>query len=313
MQYDSLTYVPECKDPSLAVETERLVAKIIDNTGLLTAADPGAASHFGRHGTNSPLPFSHHLGYHGIRTLYDKEEKRNIVIPLASWMNLQGVALAGIENDPMDERAWAGVGRGWPIRMEQVGAGARLLLDPMPETQFRYTIEFQPAEPDGIDFSVRFTFGRKPEGAAARLRASWPCYISAYDDVRFFYPKGPLPDDWAWASIGEKPNLVIGEAVGYEHQQTSYPAEQQALPIGYGLIGERALALMFSDPRVHFFVVNAGGHLPFSPVQNPAWDFEWVVDDYPLDEPIGFDGRLVYTRFGGQEAVLARYEEWINA
>lgn len=78
-------------------------------------------------------------------------------------------------------------------------------------------------------------------------------------------------------------------------------------------IGERALVIIFSDPRVHFFVVNAGGHLPFSPVQNPAWDFESVVEDYPLNELIGFDGRLVYTGLDGPEAVLARYEEWVNA
>jgi len=310
MQYDEIRYVPEDQDPSLTIETEELVAKIIDNTGLLLTPDEACKSHFGRYGTNSPLSFSHHLGYHGIRTLYSKKEKRNLVIPLASWMNLQGVSLAGIETDPIDERAWAGVARGWPIRLARAGKGAKLTLDPMPNTQFAYTLELQPAEPDGIDFSVRFTFMKKPQTGPVHFRASWPCYMNAYDDVRFFYPRGRFPSDWVWGSLAEKPDLIIGEAVGYRHEQTSYAVEDQALPVGYGRIGERALVLMFNDPRVRFFVVNAGGHLSLSAVQNPAWDFEWALEDYPLNEPVGFDGRLIYSHFLGQGGILRRYEQW---
>ena len=45
--------------------------------------------------------------------------------------------------------------------------------------------------------------------------------------------------------------------------------------------------------RGPLFVVNAGGHFPISAIQNPAWDFEWTIDDYPLDTPVGFNGRLI--------------------
>jgi hypothetical protein len=63
---------------------------------------------------------------------------------------------------------------------------------------------------------------------------------------------------------------------------------------------------------VRLFVVNTGGHLFFSPVQNPAWDFEWIIEDYPLHQPVGFEGRLIYTRFESQEQVFRRYQEWVN-
>ncbi len=127
MRYDQIRYVTEEQDPSLTIETRDLVAKVIDNTGLL-APPREAASYFqaaGRFGE-----FTHHLGYHGIRTLYDKAERRNLVVPFVSWLNLQRVSLNGIENDPVDERAWAGTARGWPVRMEAVGRGARILLGP---------------------------------------------------------------------------------------------------------------------------------------------------------------------------------------
>jgi len=312
MQYEEIAYVHECQDPSLTIETRNLVAKVIDNTGLSLPANADTKSYFGGYGTNSLLPCSHHLGYHGLRTLYDKEERRNLVIPLASWFNLQGVNLAGIENDPVDERAWAGVGRGWPMRLVPRGPGALISLDPMPKTQFRYTIEFQPAEPDGIDFTIRFTFHKKPHAGQVGFRATWPCYMNAYDDVRFFYPRGRSQDLWEWTPLGEKPDIVIGEPVGYEHQQTCYRVEDQALPVGFGQIGSRALTLMFDDPSVKFFVINAGGHTPTSPVQNPAWDFEWQVDDYPLNQPIGFRGRLIYGAFEGEQHIAQRYHDWKN-
>jgi len=98
--------------------------------------------------------------------------------------------------------------------------------------------------------------------------------------------------------------------VGYDHQQTAYFVEDQAFPLGYGRIGDRALALMFDDSDVKFFVVNAGGHFSISPVQNPAWDFEWTIEDYSLNEPVGFNGRLMYGPFGGEDEILSRYQQW---
>lgn len=79
MQYDEIRYLPEEQDPSMT--------------------------------------FSHHLGYHGIRCLYHKQEKRNLVVPLVSWLNLQSVVLAGMENDPVDERAWAGCAIAGAVRV----------------------------------------------------------------------------------------------------------------------------------------------------------------------------------------------------
>jgi hypothetical protein len=61
---------------------------------------------------------------------------------------------------------------------------------------------------------------------------------------------------------------------------------------------------------VQFYVVNVGGHMFYSPVQNPAWDFRFVVDDYPLHQPVGFDGRLIYSKFTSPDEVMSRYQSW---
>ena len=69
MQYEQLRYVPESEDPSLTIETDELVVKVIDNTGLLAPPSAGKAYFNASHVFT---PFVHHLGYHGIRTLYSK-------------------------------------------------------------------------------------------------------------------------------------------------------------------------------------------------------------------------------------------------
>jgi len=68
---------------------------------------------------------------------------------------------------------------------------------------------------------------------------------------------------------------------------------------------------MFDDPSVSFFAVNAGGHTPVSAVQNPAWDFEWSIEDYPLNQSVGFNGLLIYAPFAGEDEIFRRYQQWI--
>ncbi len=312
MRYGEIRYVPQDRDPSITITTEDLVAKVIDNTGLLVKENPAVQSILGRYGINGPLPISHHLGYHGIRAFYHKGERRNLVVPLVSWLNLQNVHLEGVENDPIDERSWAGVGRGWPINLNQEGSVTSLTIDPMPRTQFRYSLELQPSEPDGVDFSVRFFFQSRPEGSTGHLKATWPCYVNVYEDLRLHYPKGPSPDEWEWTTLGARPDAVIGEPVGYRHQQEVFHADSQALPVAFGRIGKRALAIMFNDPTVRFFVVNAGGLTPVSTVQSPAWDFSWDIEDFPRGEVVGFSGSIIYADFQSEGNIEDRFYEWLR-
>lgn len=313
MRYSEIEYVPEDQDPSLTVETERLVAQVIDNTGLLSPSyEPPAGPEIFWNQSHVCTPYSHLLGYHGIRCFHDKEERRNLVSPFFSWLNIQSVRVQGIPNPPVDERAWSGNMRGWPMRLERRGAGAAVICDPLEPTCYTYTVEFQPGAPDAIDFSIRFEFTRYPDEAPINIGAKWPFYMSVYDDVQLRYPQGTA-EDWEWVAIGERPPFILGEPVGYQMEGQSAHAAEQAFPLAYGRIGDRALAVMFSDPTVHLYMVNCGGHHFASACQNPAWDFSWELTDYPLNQPVGLDGRIIYTDFRGGDDLVARYEEWLGA
>ena len=126
--------------------------------------------------------------------------------------------------------------------------------------------------------------------------------------VQNFKPVEP-PDNDVIAGSFAQPTGSVCTALG---NPPNCNVEEQAAPVGYGSIGKRALTLMFNDSRVTFFVVNAGGHFPISAVQNPAWDFQWVTEDYPLDKPLGFDARLIYTDFISPQTILEQYQQWIE-
>lgn len=300
-QYDDLHWIDEREDPSIRLETEELVVNVIDNSGL--KVQPGKIP-----GHGEP-DYSHWLGYHGIRSLWNKTERRNVVAPFYSWLNLQGLRVDGLELDPVDSRARSGVGRGWPMQMQHDGEDVVLRIPPMPVSGIEYSLRLRPAEPDAIDFEVSFTLHRKTK-VKAEFIASWPCYMSALDDVRLFAPVGDA-DRPEWQAIGEKEDFVVGEAVNYVHKQRTFWAPAPAaFPAVYGRIGSRVLALMVSRPEVRFYLVNAGGHRAYFPVQNPAWDFQLKLPDYEVDKPFGLRGRLIYKTWTDDAEITTRYRDW---
>lgn len=300
VQYDTIRWVAERDDPSVTLETAQLVVRVIDNTGLRPAPRKHPMEH----------AFTHHLGYHGIRALWRKDERRNIVMPFVSWLNLQNLSVDGLKLDPVDDRALFGVGRGWPVTMRREGELVQLTIPKMPLSGIEYTLRIGPLVEDTVDFEVRFTLHKKTRGRAA-FRASWPCYMSTYDEVELYVPVGS-PQRPEWRRIGEKEAFVTGDPVNHVYSQRTFEAPPAALPLVYGCIGPRVLAIMASRPEVTFFLVNAGGHLSFLPVQNPAWDLSLRLPDYEPGRPFGFRGRIVYKTWAGPDDILARYRQFVE-
>lgn len=297
-RYDAIRWIEERDDPSLTLDTGHLVVRVIDNTGLRSTPGKHPLEH----------AFTHHLGYHGIRALWRKDERRNVVMPFVSWLNLQNLLVEGLELDPVDDRALFGVGRGWPVTMARQGESVELTIPAMPLSGVEYALRIGPQNQDFVDFEVRFILHKKNRSRAA-FRASWPCYMSTYDEVALYVPtaNAESPD---WRRIGETEPVIIGDPVNYSYSQRTFEAPPAAIPLAYGRIGSRVLAIMVSRPEVTFFLVNAGGHLSFLPVQNPAWDLSFKLPDYEPGRPFGFHGRIIYKAWEGPEDILTRYRQF---
>jgi hypothetical protein len=298
-QYESLQWVDERQDPSITLETDELMVKVIDNTGLRPRPESAWMEQ----------DYSHHLGYHGIRAFWNKEERRNIVAPFFSWLNLQNLKVEGLALDPVDSRARFGIGRGWPIQMKKNSSGVLLKISKMPLSGVEYSLFLLPSGPDSLDFTITFVLHEKKQNPAPFL-ASWPCYMSTFDEVQLHSPSGN-PEAPVWEPFGEPESFIVGESVGFVHSQRTFsPRRPPAFPAVYGRIGSRVLAIMISRPEVKFFLVNAGGHRPYLPVQNPAWDFSFNLPDYKPGQAFGFRGRIIYKSWHGADEITARYLEW---
>jgi hypothetical protein len=134
--------------------------------------------------------------------------------------------------------------------------------------------------------------------------------MSTYDEVQLHAPLGTM-DNPRWQAFGDVEPFLLGDPVNYVHSQRLFRCpEPVAFPAAYGRIGSRVLAIMLSRPEARFFVVNAGGHVSYLPVQNPARDFELRLPDYEPGRPFGLRGRLIYKPWEGAEEIVARYKEW---
>jgi hypothetical protein len=298
-QYESLQWVDERQDPSITLETTELTAKVIDNTGLR----PRPESDWMEQG------YCHYLGYHGIRAFWNKEERRNIVAPFFSWLNLQNLKVEGLTLDPVDSRARFGIGRGWPIQLRKDSSGALLKISRMPLSGVEYSLLLSPSGPDSLDFTITFVLHKKKQSPASFF-ASWPCYMSTFDEVQLYSP-ARNPDAPFWEPFGEPESFIVGEPVGFVHSQCTFsPRQPPVFPAVYGRIGSRVLAIMMSRAEVEFFLVNAGGHRSYLPVQNPAWDFSFSLPDYEPGQAFGFSGRIIYKSWRGPDEITARYQQW---
>jgi hypothetical protein len=312
MQYDELKYVTENDDPSITIETEEISARIIDGSGIILPPQKTGSRLFYQEGMRV-TDLVHNLGFHGIHEFYSKIQRRNIVAPFISWLNLQNMIIEGIDNDPSDERAFGTSGaRGWPIKIEEKGKGAILFMKPLSKTKVEYSIEFQPAEPDGIDFITRFLIKGENNENPSNLTVSWPLYTNALDDVHFYYPCKEQEEGWKWKTIGENPEFILGRTVHFKHDYKYLKTEHEHYYVGYGRIGEYALILMHDEPGMNFYVNTAGGHYSFSSVQNPAWGFMWTKYKYTFNKSFGFRGRIIYTKYENDEKVIDRYNKWIK-
>jgi hypothetical protein len=105
---------------------------------------------------------------------------------------------------------------------------------------------------------------------------------------------------------GFKPNEPGKYWLALVHGISAY---EYAYPFYYGLIGDKVFLIMFQktadDEEIRFAQSPTGG------AENiPAWDFIFIKKNYRVDEPFGFNGRIVYKPFVDKEDIILTYEKW---
>jgi len=83
-------------------------------------------------------------------------------------------------------------------------------------------------------------------------------------------------------------------------------------PFYYGCFSDHVYMIMFDKPENTRFShsPSGGGYSANMNDTNPAWDFQFIIPDYELNEQYGFSARVVYRKFVDRRNLLEEYHKW---
>jgi hypothetical protein len=261
----------------------------------------------------------HRAGYNGLWSLTHKKEATNLFVPTVAGLNLEHI-FDGETLDPKGETKIFFEPRNAPMEFKKVSATeAELHQPPTPTFFLESWTRFKLVEPHYIDFAFRC---RPTQHVFKRgyIGLFWANYINAPED-KSMYLRGknmwlqhytPAHDVLSTV-LHEKDDLDLTFA--REHRNCLYmnlsPLKYE-LPFFYGQFREMTMMVMFDRTEgirlTHS--PSGGGFNAMQQTTNTAWDFQFIIPKYDVNEDFGFKGRLVYRPKCSREEVMKEYESW---
>lgn len=257
----------------------------------------------------APLP-GHRAGYHGLASLTHERRAENLFVPTVGGLNFEFIH----DGTPKDIDVLFEPRRS-PMELRVVDdRTVELYQPPTPNWKLESCGRYQLLS----DGSIEYTFECIPRERTFEngyIGLFWANYIHRPDDRAIYFigrslrsreerwiravspehgvesthpPDGPLPD----LSFDPEFSLrLVSSRSDYVYTSAWY----------YGVSHDMAYALMFREGDRLWFAQspNGGGET------NPAWDFQWFIPDYQIDEPYGFTMRVAYLPFENRAQVEA--------
>ena len=196
---------------------------------------------------------------------------------------------------------------------------AELHQPPTPTFFLESWTTFKLVEPHYVDFAFRC---RPTQHAFKRgyIGLFWASYINAPDDKSMYF-RGKTGWLQHCTPAHDVLSTVVHESNSFdmtfarEHRDCLYmnfsPLKFD-LPFFYGLVRDMTMIVMFDRTQgvrlTHS--PSGGGNNAERQTTNPAWDFQFVLPKYEVNEDYGFKGRLVYRPKCGRDEILKEYESW---
>jgi hypothetical protein len=261
----------------------------------------------------------HRAGYNGIWSLTHKAEKTNLFVPAVAGLNFEHI-FDGETQDPAGESKIFFEPRNAPMEFKKKSdVEAELHQPPTPTFFLESWTSFKLVAPHYIDFA----FGCRPTQHAFKrgyMGLFWASYINAPDDKSMYLrgkdlwlqhctPAHNVVSTVPHAKYEFDPTFVRG------HRDCLYMNEsplKYELPFFYGLFRDMTLIVMIdrTDDVRFTHSPSGGGNNVERQTTNPAWDFQYLIPKFEVNEDYGFKGRLVYRPRCSREEVLKEYAAW---
>jgi hypothetical protein len=264
----------------------------------------------------------HRAGYNGVWSLTHRTNPANLFVPAVAGLNFEHI----FDGDKQDA---AGLGKVFfeprhaPMEFRKLSAtAAELHQPPTPTFKVESWTRFELLAPHYLDMSFRCT-PTQHVFAHGYVGLFWASYINAPDDKGIYFRGGGL-----WQQLCTQRHNDES-TVRHRDDQIDLkfsPGYRDALfknlsplrydePFYYGLFGRHIYIVMFDrSAGVRFTHSPSGGGVnPERQTTNPAWDFQYLLPRYEVNQEYGFRARVAYRERCDRDEVRREYETWRKA
>jgi len=257
----------------------------------------------------------HRGGYNGLAWLKHTARPVNLFVPAYAGLNLE-LYFDGVET----ERELLFEPRRVPMSVRQVDeVSAELHQPPTPHWKVESWTTFRLVAPHYVDFRYR-AIPRAETFKQGWMGVFWASYIDHPEDLGIsFVVREADAERWIrhYSPVHgvESTHCHLADVleVRASHDQKMYMYASMspwryARPYYYGVShGMMYLWMVEDSPLLRFTQSPSGGGAGC-----PAWDYQFVVPDYRVDEEYSFRGRLVYKPFTRQEECAEEHARWLE-
>ena len=263
----------------------------------------------------------HRAGYNGVWSLKHVSADRSLFVP----------GIAGLNHEHIFDGATNGrqeiffEPRHATMTFKRLGESeAELHQPPTPTFHLESWTRFKLVEPHYIDLEYRcvprqhvFRFGY--------IGLFWASYINAPADKSLYFRGSVGRGSPSWMQLctqrhdDESTVVHVDDTLELKFDPAyrdclykNFSPMRFDLPFYYGLFGQHIWVVMFDRTEgirlAHS--PSGGGFTPDRQTTNPAWDFQFIIPRYEVNQEYGFRLRAVYREQCTREEVLAEYQRW---
>lgn len=261
----------------------------------------------------------HRAGYNGLWSLTHRTEPTNLFVPTVAGLNLEHI-FDGHRHDRDNSRRIFFEPRNAPMTFHQLSdTEAELHQPPTPTFHLESWTRFRLVPPHAVAFSFRCR-PRQHVFEHGYIGLFWASYINGPEDKSIYFRGGDLWQQLCTQVHNDEStvrhrtdNLELRFSDGYPDALYRHLSPlRYDEPFYYGHFRDHVYIIMFERPTGLRFThsPSGGGVQRERQTTNPAWDFQYLLPRYEVNQEYQFRACLVYRPRCSRAEIMREVQTW---